>query len=128
MQSFLFLSYLCPQQALAVFTHYHWFKQDPLQQQQSLAMMQTANELQRMKQALTRSAASEYHKLDPLGHGRELQALQDHRARKREDFSNQFLSLLHQHEMVKHSSAFLTVCSSHVDMLQLGRPSLHQCK
>lgn len=89
-------------------------------------MMQTANELQRMKQALTRSAAGEYHKLDPLGHGRELQTLQDQRARKREDFSNQFLSLLHQHEMVKHSGAFLAVCSSHADMLQLSRRSLYQ--
>ena len=90
-------------------------------------MMQTANELQRVKQALTRSAASEYHKLDPGGHGRELQALQDHRARKREDFSNHFLSLLHQHEMVKQSSTFLAVCSSHVHMLQLSRRSLYLC-
>ncbi|DBA91905.1 hypothetical protein WJX79_009655 [Trebouxia sp. C0005] len=84
-----------------------------LPQQDSSQLAQTANELQRMKQALTRSAAGEYHKLDPLGHGRELQTLQDQRARKREDFSNQFLSLLHQHEMVKHSGAFLADLPEH---------------
>ena len=72
--------------------------------------MQAAGELQHMQAALTRATADTYHQLDPQGHGRELQALQDHRARKREDFSNQFLSLLHQHEMVKHSSTFLAVC------------------
>ena len=70
-----------------------------------------------MKEALTRSTASAYHMLDPVGHGRELKALQDQRARKREDFSNQFLSLLHQHEMSKHSSTFLSVCSRNIVML-----------
>ena len=71
--------------------------------------MQAAGELQHMQAALTRATADTYHKLDPQGQGRELQALQDHRSRKREDFSNQFLSLLHQHEMFKHSSTFLAV-------------------
>ena len=71
--------------------------------------MQAAGELQHMQAALTRATADTYHKLDPLGHGPVLRDLQDQRARKREDFSNQFLSLLHQHEMFKHSSTFLAV-------------------
>ena len=72
--------------------------------------MQGAGELQHMQAALTRATADTYHKLDPLGHGPLLRDLQDQRTRKREDFSNQFLSLLHQHEMFKHSSTFLAVC------------------
>ena len=70
-----------------------------------------------MKEALIRSTASAYHTLDPQGQGREVRALQDQRARKREDFSNQFLALLHQHEVSKHSSTFLAVCSHHCVML-----------
>lgn len=66
-------------------------------------LAQMAGELVHMQAALERASADEYHKLDPQGHGQELQALQDHRAQKQRDFSNQFLSLLHQHEMAKHT-------------------------
>ena len=72
--------------------------------------MQAAGELQHMQAALTRATADTYHKLDPLGHGPVLRDLQNQQARKREDFSNQFLALLHRHELFKHSSTFLTVC------------------
>ncbi len=71
--------------------------------------LQAASELHHMKVALTRATMDEYHQMDPAGHDQELKALQDHRARKRQDFSNQFLATLHQHEMVKHSD-FLQVC------------------
>ena len=63
-----------------------------------------AGELEHMQAALDRATKDEYHKLDPVGHGQELKALQDRRAQRKQDFSNQFLSLLHQHEMAKHSS------------------------
>ena len=71
--------------------------------------MQAAGELQHMQAALTRATADTYHTTDPLGHGSVLRDLQEQRARKQEDFSNQFLSLLHQHEMSKHSNTFLAV-------------------
>ena len=76
-----------------------------------MSFAQAAGELQHMQAALARATVDQYHTLDPQGQGRELKALQDQRARKREDFSNQFLSLLHQHEVSKHSSTFLAVCS-----------------
>ena len=63
-----------------------------------------------MKSALDRATEDGYHKLDPLGHGQELKALQDSRAKRREIASNEFLSLLHRHEMTKHGS-FLQVGS-----------------
>jgi len=72
--------------------------------------MQAAGELQHMQAALTRATADTYHKLDPLGHGPVLRDLQNQQARKREDFSNQFLALLHRQEFLKHTSTFLTVC------------------
>ncbi|DBB15254.1 hypothetical protein WJX82_011728 [Trebouxia sp. C0006] len=84
-----------------------------LAQQDSSKLMQGAGELQHMQAALTRATADTYHKLDPLGHGPLLRDLQDQRTRKREDFSNQFLSLLHQHEMFKHSSTFLADLPEH---------------
>lgn len=70
-----------------------------------------AGELVHMQAALDRASADEYHKLDPQGHGQELQALQNHRTQKQHDFSNQFLSLLHQHEMTKHTD-YLQVLNS----------------
>ena len=66
--------------------------------------LQMASELQHMQAALDRATNDEYHKLDPSGHGQELKGLQDSRAQRKQDFSNQFLSLLHQHEMARHSS------------------------
>ena len=72
------------------------------------ACMQMAGELQHMQAALDRATLDEYHKLDPLGHGPELKSLQDHRAQRQQDFSNQFLSLLHQHETAMHTG-FLQV-------------------
>ena len=66
--------------------------------------MQMASELQHMQAALDRATMNQYSMLDPVGQGQELKALQEHRAKKQQDFSNQFLSLLHQHEMAQHSS------------------------
>ena len=76
----------------------------------SHACVQMAGELQHMQAALDRATLDEYHKLDPLGHGQELKSLQDHRAQRQQDFSNQFLSLLHQHETARHTN-FLQVLS-----------------
>lgn len=76
----------------------------------SHACVQMAGELQHMQAALDRATLDEYHKLDPLGHGQDLKSLQDHRAQRQQDFSNQFLSLLHQHEMAMHNN-FLQVQS-----------------
>ncbi|DBA74197.1 TPA: hypothetical protein ACH3X1_010991 [Trebouxia sp. C0004] len=75
--------------------------------------MQAAGELQHMQAALTRATADMYHTLDPLGHGPVLRDLQDQRARKREDFNNQFRALLHQLDMFKHSSTFLADLPEH---------------
>ncbi|KAL3133563.1 hypothetical protein ABBQ38_007411 [Trebouxia sp. C0009 RCD-2024] len=72
-------------------------------EQDSSRLEKMAGELVHMQAALDRASADEYHKLDPQGHGQELQALQNHRTQKQHDFSNQFLSLLHQHEMTKHT-------------------------
>lgn len=77
------------------------------------AHVQMASELHHMQAALDRATLNEYHMLDPLGHGQELKALQDHRAQRQQDFSNQFLSLLHQHETALHT-----------DFLQVNRPQL----
>ena len=61
--------------------------------------VQAASEVHHMQAALTRATADSYHKLDPAGHGRELEELQDHRTERQQDFTNQFLATLHQHEM-----------------------------
>lgn len=66
-------------------------------------LLQMASELVHMQAALDRVTLDQYHTLDPEGHGQELKALQDHRAAQKQDFSNQFLSLLHQHEITKHT-------------------------
>ena len=68
-----------------------------------------------MQAALTQATEDPYHNLETnahsqgaTGHARELKELHDDRARRQQDFNNQFLSVLHQHEMIKHTN-FLEV-------------------
>ena len=61
-----------------------------------------------MKGALIRASANDYHAMDPAGHGRQLASIKETRAKSLENFNNQFLAMLHQHELTKHTD-FLQV-------------------
>lgn len=76
--------------------------------------LQAKNELHHIKSALIRSTSDAYHVTDPAGHGRELKALDEKRAQKQQEFSNQFLTMLVKHQKTKHTDflqVVLTSCS-----------------
>ncbi len=76
--------------------------------------MQAQNEMKHMKVALDCATLDNYHKLDPAGHGRELMQLSGEKAKRKQEFNNQSLQLLHQHEMAKHSNFLGVRATLHV--------------
>lgn len=75
-----------------------------------LLLPQAKDELRHLKSALLRTTANSYHALDPAGHAKELKAIDEKRAKKQQEFSNQFLSMLHRHEVVKHTDFLKVSC------------------
>lgn len=79
------------------------------------ARLQAKSELHHNKSALIRSAGDAYHITDPAGHGKELKAMDEKRAQKQQEFSNQFLTMLVKHQKTKHTDflqVVLTSCSN----------------
>ena len=75
-------------------------------------MHQAKDELHHIKDALLRTSGNSYHTLDPGGHAKQLKAMDEKRAQKQQEFSNKFLSMLHRHEMVKHTDFLQVRCSA----------------